>query len=319
MNTTQLMEKVESLKHSSAFRAGDATTFGVRILVHEAELPGPCKAADYMGLVKRKLGVEFKAGERVLVVGAGNGGLCAEALLAGAAEVLAVEPRYRYFDGIEAVIGLLGEVYPDAACRTFRGWPSTGAGNSLGRFDLILWSEGLEEAPNPVENLTAVLQLLKPTGRAVIEVTHGDMGIPAGKTNAFFPSEDTWTSMLEGLTGEGPMAATQGRAGRRMVYAIGRNAAIGTVKPTPTPGLPAFPKDPPPQTVYRSTFRADVAPAQPAPPPPPPPPAPVAKAPEKTPDPVIPVVKAPEKPAPIPVKLPESLPPERTTPISLSE
>jgi hypothetical protein len=243
MKLTEIQAEVESLKTSSAFRSGDASTFGVRIVELEAELPGPCDPETYMDLVKRKLGVTIQKNDRVLVIGAGNGGLCAEALLAGASEVLACEPRYRYSDAIEKITKLLDDVHEAPVCRTYRGWPVKATVAALGRFDLILWPESLDECQNPAETVTSVLQMLKADGRAVIEVTHGAHGIPAGKTNSFLPTEAAWNGLIEDLTGKGPSGATVGRSGGRMIYGIGRDAKVGKAKATPLSSLPPFPKE----------------------------------------------------------------------------
>jgi len=319
MKLSEIQNEVEALKTSSAFRSGDSLTFAVRVVELEAELPGPCDPEKYLDLVRRKLGVSLEKGDRVLVVGAGNGGMCAEALLAGASEVLACEPRYRYFDAIEKINRLLDEVHVEPTCRTFRGWPTTGSLDSLGRFDLVLWTEGLDECQNPAQAVTAILQLLKADGRAVIEVAHGAHGIPDGKINSFFPSEGAWIGLIEDLTGRGPSGSHPGRAENRVIYALGRNAKVGEVAPTPKDALPPFPKDAPkpapkpetpeePRVEGLPTFPRDSAPATvhrvgsnlppieeaPAAPPPAPEPEEVAEA-----------VSVPEPEESIPVSLPE--------------
>jgi len=245
MKLSEIKAEVETLKTSSAFRSGDASTFAVRLVEYEAELPGPCDPEKYMNLVKRKLGVTIQKNDRVLVIGAGNGGLCAEALLAGASEVIACEPRYRYSDAIKQITTLLDTVHESPVCRDYRGWPTKATVAALGRFDLVLWAESMSECQRPLDSITSVLQMLKADGRAVIEVTHGSQGIPSGKTNSFLPSEAAWCGLIEDLTGKGPSGATPGRAAGRMIYGIGRDVKMGTPVPTPKSSLPPFPKEAP--------------------------------------------------------------------------
>jgi len=252
MNLKQLTATVESLKNSSAFRMGDPTTFSVSILEDELSLPGPADPEVYGKLLKNKLSVVVAKGDRVIVMCAGNGGLAAWALEQGAAEVLAVEPRYRFDQILEPVVAALDEVHEEAVVRSFRSWPFPSNAESLGQFDLILWPEGLHECPQPALVMEAMADLLKPTGVMAIEVTHGQHAVSRDKVNAFYPSEDAWNGLVRSLTGELPSAETHGRAEKRMIYRIGRQITVGKVKADPKDPLPPFPRDPELETTYRT-------------------------------------------------------------------
>jgi len=225
-------------------------------------------------------------GDRVVVMCAGNGGLAAWALEQGAAEVLAVEPRYRFDQILEPVVAALDEVHEEAVVRSFRSWPFPSNAESLGQFDLILWPEGLHECPQPALVMEAMADLLKPTGVMAIEVTHGQHAVSRDKVNAFYPSEDAWNGLVRSLTGELPSAETHGRAEKRTIYRIGRQLTVGKVKADPKDPLPPFPRDPELETTYRTGSNLP----------------PLDKVTKK------PLPTAPEAPAPVPAPAAESAP-----------
>lgn len=250
MNYTELQQEVEKLTSSSSFRRGDPTTFSVSILKDELLLPGPSDPDTYGKLLCNK----FKLGDlkdaRVMVVGAGNCGLVAWALEQGASEVLAVEPRFRFEQIVDKVLVLLGETHPETERRSYRGWPS-GDMSSIGKWDFILWPEGAEECTRPAEVLTALADLLKPSGVMIVEITHGSQQIATGKVNAFKPSRDAWRRLCKQLTGNDPLEVP-GRGENRAIYRLGRNVKLGKVKADPKPPLPAFPNDGDLKTSYRT-------------------------------------------------------------------
>jgi hypothetical protein len=287
MNVTQLQEAVTSLKDSSAFRFGDATTFDVCFLRHEVELPGKCNAADYLKGLKQRLRVLVPEGGRVAVVCPGNGGLIPELLMAGAAEVLAIEPRPRYHDALERVVPLLGAVHEGSSVTTFRAWPKPGLGKMLRAFDLIIWSEGLEECLHPAASLGTVASLLAPGGTFVIEVVHGEQGAPLPILNSWRPTKEAWDAFFSDTFGDGDYSLTHGRAAGRYIYRVrlgGELQAKGPelAKPVPLPPHPrsketdelaakAEQPEPVPDTLPAFPREPEPALAKPAPPPPPPP------------------------------------------------
>ena len=249
MNEDQLTDAVATLASSSAFRHGDASTFAVTFLRHTAELPGPADPQRYLQVIKNKLGPLVSEDDSVAVVCPGNGGLVAEVLLAGAEQVIAIEPRPRFHGAIDQVCALLRSTHERVDVRTNMGWPSPKS--SIGPFDLIFWPEGLDECRDPAAAMKSLLGCLRSDGLLCVEVTHGENTKGEPPLNSFRPTEETWAGLLEQLGTEVAMQ-TPGRAQRRVVYRIDGGAAPKPkVKPKPkvVPPAPvpkAAPKPPPP-------------------------------------------------------------------------
>jgi SAM-dependent methyltransferase len=256
----ELKAAVERLKDSSHFASGDPTTFSVTFLRHELELPGPSDPERYLDLCKRKFQLEIADGAEVAVVCPGNGGLCAEAFLAGAKRVLAIEPRPRFADAIDKVMAHLQAVEPERDSRTFRAWPQPTHGNVIDKFDLIFWPEGLEETTTPLAILESVLKLLKPQGALVVEVMHGQQDVPSTPTiNSWRPTRAAFVQVGCELTGEKMLPEVPGRTGRT-IYLLLPGGEIPKATPKKPDPLPAFPRDPDPKVVYSTKKEAPTVP-----------------------------------------------------------
>lgn len=241
MNAAQLMVEVQNLRDSSDFRHGDATAFDVCLLRHEAELPGKSNAKNYLEGVFRRLAISKPAGKRCAVVCAGNGGLVAELLMAGASGVFAIEPRDRYHSALRRVLALLGEVHEGAAIDSRMAWPA-----ARGEYDLILWPEGLEECMHPAATMSVLASCLAPGGTCVVEVVHGSQGAPQPRLNSWRPSKAAWDAFFADTFGGGKYMVTHGRAVERCIYSVtlkgeGVRKADGPKLAKPAP-LPAFPR-----------------------------------------------------------------------------
>ncbi len=222
MNLKQLKTAADKLRGSSDFRYGDPTTFSITLLEHEVELPGAADPAKYLDLLRRKLKTVVRKGDSVAIVCPGNGGLVAEAARAGAAKVIAIEPRVRYGAAIDRVCALLDSVYEETEIKTHRGWP--GARTDIGPFDLVLWPEGLEECRDPegvLESLAGMIRA-EPKGMLCVEVTHGENTRVEPPLNSFRPTTAVWWSVLDGLGGE--VLETPGRAAGRTIYRVADDA-----------------------------------------------------------------------------------------------
>ncbi len=251
MNLKQLTAAVEKLKSSSVFRRGDAASFDVVLLPHEVELPGSASADAYGKLLALKLGVSVPKGARVMVVCSGNGGLGAWALRQGAQHVLFVEPRFRYEQIVDQMLPLFRAAFDGCTVASFRNWPATKALEPLGKFDLILWPEGLEECQQPAQMMESLMAALSPEGALVVEVTHGNQTVTRERVNGFKPSIQSWGAMMRSLTG-GDVASTAGRVGGRVLYRIDGGAKLGAVVSEPTAALPVFPRQSEPRKLYKS-------------------------------------------------------------------
>ena len=267
MKLAQLKAETAKLRDSSSYRFGDATTFKVPFLRLEVELPGPRDPQVWIETLENKFGFQIEKGSSVMVVGAGNGGLCAEAVLQGAHSVLAVEDRPRYHDALNEVIRLIGELHAVESA-TFLKWPSGNALDDIGKWDLILFPEGLDECTTPGATLSNLCGLLLPGGQMFVEVTHGNQNYLPDPVNSFRPKREAWLTMVEEMTGQVILGETPGRAQERTIYRLGVSMK-GVKKATPkTPDpLPSFPTEVEPTPVTPASF---TAPVDEAPPPPPP-------------------------------------------------
>ena len=309
MNIVELQAEVVRLKDASIFRYGDPNTFAVRLLPDEVELPGPSNPALYLKLFGNKLGVSLPKDAHVAVVGAGNCGLVAEALNAGATKVIAIEPRARFKPATDHICSMLRSCYPDADISTFLGWPGDSA--DLGPLDMILWPEGLDETPTPLDHARSLLKLLKPVGLLIVEVPHGSVTTFGGRVNSFRPTAECWAGLVKHL-GAKSEASAPGRTGSSTLYKIGRGLVVSGEPMAPAASqLPAFPKPVPvkkvtPMPPNPENFGGPAPKAtealpkrKPAPAPPKPPEAVKAPTPSKpTPSKPTPSKPAPSKPAP---------------------
>jgi hypothetical protein len=260
MKLAQLKEATAKLKDSSIYRYGDALAFKVPFLHLECELPGPRCPKEWIERLENKFGFQIAKGSSVMVAGAGNGGLCAEAIHQGATGVLAVEQRVRYHDALNEVIRLLGELHGIDG-KTFLKWPSGKALAQLGKWDLILFPEGLAECTHPGSVMVDLISLLAPGGSMIVEVTHGTQDYRPDPVNSFRPTPRAWKKMVEEICGQAIVQETPGSATGRVIYRLQLKGAVGKPTPKKPAPPPPFPKEIPAAKVKPFT-------------PPPPPPAP---------------------------------------------
>ena len=273
MKLAELKKSVDAMRDASRFRHGDPHTFSVPFMPLEVELPGPSDPAAYLANFQTKTKTSF-AGARCLVVGAGNGGLCAALLNLGAKEVVAADDRDRFHAALDEVIRLLSSLH-EFDPLTYRSWPSSGCEKSLGQFDLIFFPESLEECREPCETLETVCRLLTPEGALFVEVHHGAQYVIKDPVNSFRPTEDAFVAMMKQITGSEPLFTLPGRAGNRKIHVISRSHQLGHAVAHPPAPMPAFPRDRPVKSVLPPRFPTPESPQpRPAPPKPPKPPKP---------------------------------------------
>lgn len=235
MDAKQLQDAAMVIRDASAYAYGDPLTFKTPLKRYEAEITAPCDPHAYLQLLASKFGVSIPKGGRVAVIGAGYGGLCGLALMEGAAETLAIEPRFRFKDGLDMVMGLLTKIHGEKI-RSYLAWPHADAKSSVGEFDLIFWPEGTEEMTTPVETFKNVMGLLKPGGKLVVEFKTGDNDtLPAGHINSWLPTPEVVAQMLDELEAPSPNVPIPGRMQNRLICVV--TAALP--EPAPKPVKPA--------------------------------------------------------------------------------
>jgi len=194
-----IQEEIKALTSSSVYRFGDRLCFQVP-LGPNLSLPGRQDPSLYITGV---------TGGRALVVCPGNGGMVAQLLLQGVEEVVALEPRVRFHDGLKAVLAMFDKVTPGKKHSTLQAFPKKGEANTLGQFDHIVWFEGMDDVADPAAVLT-VVGTLKAGGKMLAEIQHGASTQLVGKVGLWLPAADVW---LKHVTSTGALCAAP-RAGR---------------------------------------------------------------------------------------------------------
>lgn len=231
-----LKNQANKLRHSSNFTAGDPGSFVVPIVKGQVELPGKYDPATYLDKL------ELRVLDNLAVVFPGNGGLCAEAVHRGASTVWAIEPRNQFNKAITSVSGLMvsaGKAGFSILTKIEDGTDLTGDG----KFDVIVWSEGLDLLSNPAESIKNIFSMVKPGGRMFIEVTHGTHEIPKSSVNSWKPKEEAFVTLVNSVVGPDiSLRAMKGRLDKRIIYEITKTSAKVTeavklaepVAPAPT-------------------------------------------------------------------------------------
>jgi hypothetical protein len=256
VNHEQIVATADKIRHSSAYAAGDPTTFKVRIVPGQVELPAPSDPVAYMADVQAKLKFSLPPGARICVVGAGYCGLAAHFLNEGAKQVIVVEPRFRFHAGLDMLVPLLDAIHaPENAetIKAFKAWPQQGHVESLGQFDLVICPEGFDECPEPVETLTALLKMVNDRGGLVMEVLTGESTqVPATKVNSWRPTAETFSTLLLKINQGTEFRDANSRAVNRRLFAVrpGRPEkpalkATTYSEPMPRPIQKAVPPAPP--------------------------------------------------------------------------
>lgn len=227
---TQLKNEVEAFRRTNAFTPGDAGSFSIPLIRGEIELPGKYDPKKYL----YDLQIMDLTDKRVAVMFPGNGGLCIEAINLGAVDVWAVEPRNNYAKALSTFSTMISQV---------KGRAFTTAANlnefveMNGKFDVVLWSEGLEQLKNPVAILTSVWKLLAPGGKLFIEVVHGEHEIPTRAINQWKPKEAVFAQVLKGIIGDAPVRSMNGRLQRRTIYEVTNPVQTPPAPTTTQPGI----------------------------------------------------------------------------------
>ena len=210
MNVTDTMDyRLKAFKASSIFTPGDPLSFNI-VFNEECGLPGKFDAGEYI----RNLGADAAMLDKnVLVVCPGNGGLCVEALKSGASTVVALEPRSLYDKALSAVSDFTSEVVGATFSRRAAEFAI------VEKFDVVLWSEGLDEVVHPKTLFEAVVESLTADGRLFIEVAHGHHKKLPESINSWRPSKDAFLETLKDY----PLqidAELEGRDQVRTIYAL---------------------------------------------------------------------------------------------------
>jgi len=223
MTTLPLARDAERFQKSSAYRYGDPTSFSVR-LHSQVTLPGKCDPAGYLD----DIGLSAVP-ERVLVVCPGNGGLVAECFRRGAKFVTLLEPRDRYHQPLRRVLSLLAQGWrledrKGLNHRLVESWPlSEAEQQSLGKHDLVLWSEGMEDITEPKVIFSALSELLSESGKLYVEVTHGRHAL-VESINAWKPTPLAFKELAVAVFSQEPAEDYDGRRVRRKIYALKKPA-----------------------------------------------------------------------------------------------
>lgn len=216
MNATETIEfRLKTFKSSSAFTPGDPLSFSI-VLNEEHGLPGKFDAGDYIRSLGADAAVEDK---NVLVVCPGNGGLCVEALKAGASTVVALEPRPLYGQALSAISDFTSEVLGTTFSRRNPGT------KLVEKFDVIFWTEGLDEIVHPKGLFSAVVNSLAPGGHLYIEVNHGHHQRLPESINSWRPSEAAFKETLQDY----PVSIVSELSGRnqsRTIYTLQASTEI---------------------------------------------------------------------------------------------
>ena len=177
-------------------------------------LPGKYDPSGYM----QNLGVNV-AGQNVLVVCPGNAGLAVAALRAGASTVVVLEPRSIYHRSLPEVSAFASEII--GATFSQRDIDD----KLVEAFDIVFWSEGLDEIPHPKELVKKVFASMAQGAMLYWEINHGHNGKLPESTNAWRPTPAAFTETLTELGDLEVVTELGGRSQTRKIYAIKNNEA----------------------------------------------------------------------------------------------
>lgn len=208
INTNTLALEVRQFAQSSSFTSGDPFSFSIKI-TDDVSLPGKFDPANYLNAVTSSIE------GRVAVVCPGNGGLCVELLRRGAQEVIAFEPRNQFWKSLDAV----SKFYNSVHGKTFEIIDKLPVEES-GKFNTVIWSEGLDELRDPMKPLTEVLGCLVPRGRLFIELSHGTHKAAPEAINSWRPSPEAFAETIEGIENVAVKLRAEGRNASRTTYTI---------------------------------------------------------------------------------------------------
>lgn len=222
MTATESMElKLKTFKHSSAFTPGDPCSFSIKFN-EEHSLPGKYDPVAYIG----RLGADL-AGKNVLVMCPGNGGLCTAAINAGASTVVALEPRDIYKRAVAAVAEFTSEL-------TGTTFSQRALGEKLVEtFDVVFWTEGVDEIPHPKNALESVLGAVAPGGVLYMELSLGHHDKLPESINSWRPSESAFKETIADYPEVQIVGELEGRDQARRIYTLKSNRTKVEVLPGP--------------------------------------------------------------------------------------
>jgi len=208
---TPIEDRLKAFKASSSFTPGDPQSFSIP-LSDELGLPGKFDPVSYMD----QLGVDV-LGKNVLIICPGNGGLCVAALRAGASTVVAVEPRSLYDKALIGISDFASEVIGATFSR--RGIKE----ELVERFDVVFWTEGLDEVAHPKGLFEEAIGSLAPKARFYLEISHGHHGELPDSINAWRPKAEAFTATMSRYSTVEIVTVLEGRDQTRKIYTIKDN------------------------------------------------------------------------------------------------
>jgi predicted transcriptional regulator len=209
--------RIRTFKASSSFTPGDACSFSIDF-GEDVTLPGRHDPSAYL----RRLGVDV-TGKNVLVVCPGNAGLAVAALRAGASTVAVLEPRPVYHRAIPEVSTFASEVI--GATFSQREIDD----ELVEAFDVVFWSEGLDEVSHPKSLVQKVLASMLQGSTLYLEVNHGHNGKLPESINAWRPTAAAFKETLEDLGDLEVITELEGRSQTRKIYKIKNNTVRAEV------------------------------------------------------------------------------------------
>jgi hypothetical protein len=208
---TPIEDRLKAFKASSSFTPGDPQSFSIP-LSNELDLPGKFDPVSYMEQLQADV-----LGKNVLVVCPGNGGLCVAALRAGASTVVAIEPRSIYDRALIGVSDFASEVIGATFSR--RGIKE----EIVEKFDIVFWTEGLDEVAHPKGLFEEAINSLAPKGLFYLEVSHGHHAELPDSTNAWRPKAEAFTATMSRYSTVEIVTVLEGRDQTRKIYTIKDN------------------------------------------------------------------------------------------------
>ena len=218
---TDLPGYIQQFVRGSSYRFGDNTSFKIYIdKERSAAMPGRHDPRDYLD----QLGVGSFNGNAAVIC-PGNGGLVADLIYRGAKEVYAFEPRTVFTKGLEGVLSIIRET-SEYTVTTKEGWPKKG--ECEGKFDLIIWPEGLDLSVNPHAVFSNVLYMLSEEGVLFIELCQGlNTNSNPEKINRWMPTSLAFQEFIKGIDPSLTIEETgNGRLDRRVIYKINADLVV---------------------------------------------------------------------------------------------
>ena len=204
--------RIRTFKSSSSFTPGDAWSFSI-VFDKDLKLPGKYDSDEYI----KQLDIDL-VGKSVLVVCPGNAGLCVSALKNGASTVVALEPRNIYHHSLLLVSEFASEVIGSTFSQHVKDK------NIINNFDIVIWSEGLEDVPHPKSIIKNVIESMKTGSTLYFEVNHGYHGILPESINSWRPTKEAFKESLNSFASLKFTRELAGRGQTRTIHTIMNNS-----------------------------------------------------------------------------------------------